>query len=87
MPKKDELLCILAKYGVSLCYISCGFDFDAEAPDGSILVDIDSDDLIQEIYRLFTVENDGVVLDSQTLWVADSTYEDIMALSKDGGTL
>ena len=46
MPKKDELLCILVKYGVSLCYISCGFDFDAEAPDGSILVDIDSDDLM-----------------------------------------
>jgi hypothetical protein len=68
MSKVEEFRKILKKYGVTNCYVSPYFSFDNPTPCGEIQVDVDNDDLLNELYYLFTVD-DGLVSEGQLLMI------------------
>lgn len=73
MSKIQEFRDILNKYGVTKCYISQDFDFDATEPNGTIYLDIKNSDMNMELYKLFTTDSDGLISDDQSLWI--SSYD------------
>lgn len=72
---EDKFKKLLKSNGVTKCYISSGFDFNAEYPNGTILIDIDDVNLIMNIYKLFTEDSDGIVGDNQYLSVYSDSFE------------
>ena len=72
--KEKKFRSLLKEFGVTKCYVSKGFNFDATEPDGSILVDVNNNKLIMSIYKLFTKDPDGIIGDSQILWVTYSNF-------------
>lgn len=78
MTKKEKFFEILNKYRVSKCHVSKGFDFEADEPNGDIFVDIKSNDLDMAIYKLYTLDKDGLVSDEQSLWVSYDNFSKIL---------
>lgn len=72
--KEKKFRSLLKEFGVTKCYVSKGFNFDANEPDGSILVNVNDSKLIMSIYKLFTKDPDGIVGDYQILWVTYSNF-------------
>jgi hypothetical protein len=67
MSKRDRFIEVLKKWGVKKCYVTPGFDFEAERPDGDIRVDVNNMDLFTEIYSVFTPN--GWINEEQALLV------------------
>lgn len=74
MSKLQAFRNILNKYGVSKCYISPYFDFDVDEPNGTIYLDVDNSDMVMELYKLFTIDPDGLVSDDQSLWIGEYNF-------------
>lgn len=68
--KKEKFRELLKEYGVTKCYVSPGFDFGADSPDGDIFVDVNSYELVMKIYKLFTKDVNGFVEEDQFLGVS-----------------
>lgn len=77
MSKEGRLREILNRYGVTMCYVSEGFDFDNEEPNGIIYVDVNNTKLFMDIYKLFTIDTDGLVGEDQSLCVLYSSFKDV----------
>ena len=68
---------LLKEYGVSKCYIGDGFSFDDEYPNGTIYVDVDSNKLYLEMYKLFTEDKDGLIGDEQSLLITYDNFDEV----------
>lgn len=77
MKKIDKFREILRRYGVTKCYVNDGFDFEADEPNGMIRVNVNNNDLEMDIYKLYTVDVDGLVSEEQNLGV---WYDDFSSL-------
>lgn len=79
--KKKKLREILKKYGVTKCYISPDFDFNADEPNGDIVTNIRSTEMDLEIFKLFTLDPDGLCSDEQSLgvWYNDFIDDDLVS--------
>ena len=66
---------LLIANGVTKCYISSDFDFTADTPTGEILINVNNDRLILNLYKLFTKDPDGILEEGQILFVLFDTFE------------
>lgn len=66
MTNKEKFIKLLKSYGVNKCRVD-NVDFNVPRPWGRILVDIFNDDLLNEIYDIFTA--DGYLDEDQDLIV------------------
>ena len=72
--KEKKFRSLLKEFGVTKCYVSKGFNFDTNEPDGSILVNVNDSKLIMSVYKLFTKDPNGIIGDSQILCVTYSNF-------------
>lgn len=71
MSKKEQFKNLLKRHGISGCYVSEGFDFEADEPNGTIYLDTDDSLFLLEIYKLFTLDKEyGDVGEDQSLWIS-----------------
>jgi hypothetical protein len=75
MDKELQFKNVLKSFGVTKCYLSKEFDFNDKYPCGKIYVDVDSNDLDIEIYKLFT--DDGWLDEEQSLLVGVNNFINI----------
>lgn len=75
--REMEFKQLLKSYGVSKCYIGDGFSFDDEYPNGTIYVDVDSNKLYLEMYKLFTEDKDGLIGDEQSLLITYDNFDEV----------
>lgn len=75
MTKKEEFRNLLKGYGVTKCYVSPNFDFEADEPNGDIFININETELLNKIFDLFT--KDGYVSEDQMLGVFPSDFRNI----------
>ena len=69
-PKESKVMELLKKAGATKCYVSPGFDFEEDYPNGEILVDqCNIDGTIGEIYKMYTKDPDGWIDDDQSLLI------------------
>ena len=68
-PKESKVIQLLKEAGATKAYISPGFDFEADTPDGEILVDVGNNEVFLEIYQMYTTDPDGIVDEDQSLGI------------------
>lgn len=69
---------LLKSYGVTKCYIGNGFSFDVQYPDGTIFIDSNDNTLCNELYKLFTEDEDGLLGEEQSLFIGFNDFTKIM---------
>jgi hypothetical protein len=64
----------LKNHGITKCYVSEGFDFEAKLPNGEIYVNAKDMSVLNDLYAVFT--EDGFVDEEQNLfiWYNDRDY-------------
>jgi hypothetical protein len=67
MGRLAEFKNVLKTHRITKCYVSEGFDFESEFPEGEIRVNTDDIDILNELYRLFT--EDGYITEEQNLFI------------------
>ena len=68
-PKESKVIQLLKDAGATKAYISEGFDFEAETPDGKIIVDEGNNETFLKIYKMYTTDPDGIVDEDQSLGI------------------
>lgn len=67
---------ILDRYNVRNCFVCDYFDFNVDEPNGIIFVDEGDDSIIKDLYDIFTLADDGIVGDEQTLFIGNSDFSE-----------
>ena len=62
---------LIKKTGATKCYISPGFDFEADAPDGDIILNAGTGLELLEIYKLYSKDPDDIFDENQNLFIAN----------------
>lgn len=74
MSKRDEFVKLLKSYGVTKCNVGMGFNPNARYSGGLIFVNVDDDNLIKKIFRMYTRENDLDTPDGEELGIMYSNF-------------
>lgn len=74
MNKKEQFIRLLKEYGVTKCHVSSDFNPMAKYSGGMIFVNVNSDELIRKIFRMYTRKDDLDTPEGEELGILYSDF-------------